>query len=262
MKLNLLHVLLITVLSGTIIGCSSSDKDQNALDSIPEIQLNTKAQDELQQGNIRSSISYLEQMDKSYPFGPYSQQVQLDLIYAYYKSGDYALAIASIDRFLRLNPTHPNVDWVLYMRGLTNMIQDENMVQGWFNVDRSDREYTFAEAAFKDFNQLLANFPYSAYGLDAQKRLTFIKNRLATYQLRIAQYYTKREAYVAVVNRVRYMLKEFPDTQATLNALPLMENAYNELGITKEAENTQKLIQANSDRAEQSSDVSAAENQG
>ncbi|OCG69859.1 membrane biogenesis protein [Gilliamella sp. Occ3-1] len=241
MKLRL-HSLLAIALSGMLIGCTSSKPD---VERLPEIELHNKAKSELENGNIKSSITILEALDKNYPFGPYSQQVQLDLIYAYYKSADLPLAIASIDRFLKLNPTHPNIDWVIYMRGISNMAQDDNMLQGWFNVDRSDRDPDYASAAFKDFTYLLSSFPNSQYAADAQRRLVFLKNRLARYQLKVAQFYTKRGAYIAVINRVTQMLVMFPDTDSTKEALLLMHNAYNELGLVDEAQKVDQLIQAN-----------------
>ena len=197
MKLRL-STLLVIALSSVLIGCTSTKHD---VENAPEIELYNKAKTELEGGNLKSSITVLETIDKNYPFGPYSQQVQLDLIYAYYKTADYPLAIASIDRFLKLNPTHPNIDWVIYMRGITNMAQNDNTIQGWFNVAR--------------------------------------------YELKVAQFYTKRGAYVAVINRVTQMLTLFPDTDSTKSALLLLSQAYNELGLADESQKVDQLIQAN-----------------
>lgn len=241
MKLYLKY-LLVASISGLLFGCSSSKPD---FDKIPEKELFNKANQELQEGNLRASINIFEELDKTYPFGPYSQQVQLDLIYAYYKSGDYPLAIASIDRFIKLNPTNTNIDWVLYLRGLSNMAQDENQIQGWFNVNRADRDYAFAIAAFKDFNYLIGSYPNSDFSYDAEQRLVFLKNRLANYELKVAKFYTERGAYVAVINRMKNMLETYPDTDATKRGLELMKNAYLELGLFEEASKAEQLLQAN-----------------
>ncbi|QIQ21843.1 outer membrane protein assembly factor BamD [Zophobihabitans entericus] len=237
------RLLLTSLFALTVVGCTTSKPD---LKDVPEIDLYSQAEEQLQGGLMKSAVTVLEEMDKSYPFGPYSQQVQLNLIYSYYKAADLALAIASIDRFLKLNPTHPNIDWVIYLRGLSNMALDDNQIQGWFNVDRSDRDPDFAETAFKDFTYLVSSYPYSPYSYDAQQRLTYLKNRLARYQLKIAQYYTDRQAYVAVINRVNYMLEQFSDTEATREGLVLMKNAYDQLGLVNESQKVQQLIVANS----------------
>ncbi|EEP89214.1 hypothetical protein ykris0001_45070 [Yersinia kristensenii ATCC 33638] len=229
-------------LSLVLTGCSSN---KDVVPDNPPSELYATAQQKLQDGNFKGAITQLEALDNRYPFGPYSQQVQLDLIYAYYKSADLPLAQASIDRFMRLNPTHPNIDYVLYMRGLTDMALDDSALQGFFGIDRSDRDPQHAKAAFRDFNQLIQSYPNSQYATDAQKRLTFLKNRLAKHELAVAQYYTKRGAYVAVVNRVEQMLRDYPDTQATRDALPLMENAYKQLQLNAEADKVAKIIAAN-----------------
>ncbi|KFX15257.1 outer membrane protein assembly factor BamD [Pectobacterium carotovorum] len=230
-------------LSLALAGCSSNSKD--AVPDSPPSEIYANAQQKLQDGNFKAAITQLEALDNRYPFGPYSQQVQLDLIYAYYKSAELPLAQASIDRFLRLNPTHPNVDYVLYMRGLTDMALDDSALQGFFGVDRSDRDPQYARTAFRDFSKLIQGYPNSQYATDANKRLVYLKERLAKYELSVAQYYTKRGAYVAVVNRVEQMLRDYPDTQATKNALPLMENAYRELQLAAQADKVAKIIAAN-----------------
>ncbi|HDL6601895.1 TPA: outer membrane protein assembly factor BamD [Yersinia enterocolitica] len=229
-------------LSLVLTGCSSN---KDVVPDNPPSELYATAQQKLQDGNFKGAITQLEALDNRYPFGPYSQQVQLDLIYAYYKSADLPLAQTSIDRFMRLNPTHPNIDYVLYMRGLTDMALDDSALQGFFGIDRSDRDPQHAKAAFRDFNQLIQSYPNSQYATDAQKRLMFLKDRLAKHELAVAQYYTKRGAYVAVVNRVEQMLRDYPDTQATRDALPLMENAYKQLQLNAQADKVAKIIAAN-----------------
>ena len=229
-------------LSLALAGCSGS---KDVVPDSPPAEIYATAQQKLQDGNFKGAITQLEALDNRYPFGPYSQQVQLDLIYAYYKNADLPLAQAAIDRFMRLNPTHPNIDYVIYMRGLTDMALDDSALQGFFGIDRSDRDPSHARDAFKDFSQLLRAYPNSQYATDSRKRLVFLKERLAKYELSVAEFYTKRGAYVAVVNRVEQMLKDYSDTEATRTALPLMENAYRQLQLNAEAERVAKIIAAN-----------------
>ncbi|MCU5773113.1 outer membrane protein assembly factor BamD [Erwiniaceae bacterium BAC15a-03b] len=229
-------------LSLALVGCSSS---KDVVPDSPPSELYATAQQKLQDGNFKGAITQLEALDNRYPFGPYSQQVQLDLIYAYYKNADLPLAQAAIDRFMRLNPTHPNIDYVVYMKGLTDMALDDSALQGFFGVDRSDRDPEHARDAFRDFSQLLRGYPNSQYAADSRKRLVYLKDRLAKYELSVAQFYTKRGAYVAVVNRVEQMMKDYPDTQATRTALPLMENAYRQLQLNAQAEKVAKIIATN-----------------
>ncbi|WP_208612511.1 outer membrane protein assembly factor BamD [Xenorhabdus vietnamensis] len=231
-----------TTLSLVLSGCSSN---KDAVPDIPPSQIYSIGQEKLQEGNYKTAIKQLESLDNRYPFGPYSQQVQLDLIYAYYKSAEYPLALASIDRFMRLNPTHPNIDYVLYMRGLVSQALDDNLLQGFLGIDRSNRDPEHARAALRDFNQLARYYPNSQYSADAIKRLVFLKERLAKYELAVVKYYTTRSAYVAVVNRVEQMLRDYPNTSATREALPYMESAYKELGLTAEANKVAQLITAN-----------------
>ncbi|WMQ74249.1 MAG: Outer membrane protein assembly factor BamD [Sodalis sp.] len=241
--MHMKYLMAAATLSLVLAGCSSNNK--NAVPDNPPSEIYSSAQQKLQDGNYKGAIKELEVLDNRYPFGPYAQQVQLDLIYAYYKSTDLPLARVSIDRFLRLNPTHPNVDYVLYMRGLTDMALDDNALQGFFGVDRSDRNPEHARAAFRDFTQLIRSYPNSQYAMDATKRLVYLKDRLAKHELSVVEYYNKRGAYVAVANRVEQMLRDFPDTQATRQALLYMKKAYQELQLNNQAGKVTKIIASN-----------------
>ncbi|MBN0712522.1 outer membrane protein assembly factor BamD, partial [Pseudomonas aeruginosa] len=120
-------------------------------------------------------------------------------------------------------------------RGLTNMALDDSALQGFFGVDRSDRDPQHARDAFNDFSKLVRGYPNSQYATDAYKRMVFLKDRLAKYELSVVDYYTDRGAWVAVVNRVEGMMRNYPDTQATRDALPKMENAYRQMQMNAQA---------------------------
>lgn len=236
------HLIMVVMLGMILTGCASP-KDTVESDS-PEV-IYTTAQQRLQDGKFRAAIKLLEALDNRYPFGPYAQQVQLDLIYAYYKNHDLPLAQATIDRFTRLNPTHPNIDYALYIKGLTDMALDSPMLFSLFGIDHATRDPVYARLAFQDFDQLLRRYPDSQYANDASKRMIALKNRLAKYELAVAQFYFKRSAYVAVINRVENLLSAFSDTQATRTALPLMEKSYRHLGLNSEAEKVAQIIAVN-----------------
>ena len=242
MIIRIKYLVAAATLSLVLTGCSSNSEVNP--DSSPT-EIYTTGQQKLQDGNYKAAITQFEALDNRYPFGPYAQQVQLDLIYAYYKSAELPMAIAAIDRFMRLNPTHPNIDYVIYMRGLTAMALDDSLLQGFFGIDRSDRDPQHARVAFKDFTQLVRYYPNSLYSNDASKRLIYLKDRLAKFDLSVVEYYNKRGAYVAVVNRVQQMLEDYPDADATRNALAYMEIAYNQLGLDQEANKVASIITAN-----------------
>lgn len=232
------------VLALGLAGCSSQPDEPQVTISAPE-QMYQSAQEALDLGNLAKATKVLEALESRYPFGPQASQVQLDLIYAYYRQGNNDQALATIDKFLRLNPTHSDIDYVFYMRGLANMQSDENMFHEFFNIDRSDRDPQFAIQAFRDFKQLLESNPNSHYGPDAQQRMVALKNRLAQHAITIAQYYLDREIYVAAINRAKDVLIKYKDTASTRQALDIMKQSYIALKQDDLAERTQAIINLN-----------------
>ncbi|MGF1703358.1 outer membrane protein assembly factor BamD [Photobacterium makurazakiensis] len=237
-RLTITTFLAVAILSG----CSSTEE---IVPDVPPSELYATAQQALQSGSWTTAIERLETLDSRYPFGAYSEQVQLDLIYAYYKNDDLALGEATIDRFNRLNPAHEKADWVLYMRGLTSMAQDRSFMHDLFNIDRHDRDPEPARKAFRDFKRLLERYPNSRYTADAQARLVFLKNRLADYELAAVDFYIRREAWVAAVNRAQLIQREYPNTNAARKSLEYMEIGYEKLSLDVPLENTRKLIALN-----------------
>ena len=238
--------LLIAVMSIAISACSTSVEEEElaAVNNGAE-GMYQQAKLALESGNYAKAAGILAALDSRYPFGPFSSQVQLDLIYADFKSGKNDEALATIDRFIRLNPNHSDVDYAYYMRGLVNMEYDKNFFQELFNIDRADRDANKAREAFDDFDNLISKFPESKYAADGKKRMVFIKDRLARYELAIAQYYMKREAYVAAANRGQYVLEYFSDTQHVQAALELMVECYEYLGLDDLKENALKTLRLN-----------------
>jgi len=228
-----------------IAACSSSPEDDLKVSkSSPDV-LYSQARTSMELGNFSKAVRSLEALDSRYPFGPHKTQVQLDLIYAYYKLDDPASGIANIDRFTRLNPTHKDIDYVYYIRGLVNMQSDNYMFHDMLDIDRTDRDPKVAQDAFKDFDRLIKSYPNSKYAPDAAKRMLYLKNRLAKYSISVAEYYMKMNAWSAASIRAQSVMETYPDTTSTERALEIMAEAYGELGQEKLKENVLSVMTIN-----------------
>lgn len=237
-RYTLVGLLALSILAG----CSSTKK---VVPDIPPAQLYSQAQASMQNGEWQKSIERLEALDSRYPFGAYSKQVQLDLIYTYYKNADYALSLATIERFKRFNPTSPNMDWVLYMSGLNYMAQDANFVQELFKIDRSDRDPSSARSAFMSFKQLLNRYPHSIYANDTHLRMIALKNKLANYDLAIADYYLRRGAWIAAIDRTQEIQQKYANTEAARRSLIIAKKAFEALKLDKSIQRTEALMTLN-----------------
>ena len=227
-------------------GCSGTNEKE--IEKVPDKSaqaLFADARQSLDNGLYQKAIQILSAIDSRFPYGPISHQVQLDLIYAYYKSGDAAQGIALTDRFLRLNPTHANLDYVYYMRALINVATQENLFQDLAGIDRSDRDPTAARDAFKDLKTILEKYPESKYAADSRQRMIGIKSRLAKYELAVAHYYLKREAYVSSANRGKYIVEYFSPSPETEQALEIMILCYEKLGLEDLRVNAKQVLAAN-----------------
>lgn len=243
---NLKTLALITFSALAISACSGSEKKDVEQGSL--LELNERAQYFLNDENYTEAARYLEAIESRYAGSANSEQNQLDLIYSYYQKQDYTQTLSAADRFLHSHPDSPNLDYVLYMAGLTNQALGDNFIQDFFNIDRASRETTTIKNAYSNFETLVKHFPNSKYALDASLRMTYLKNRLAKHELEIAQFYAKRDADVAVVNRCLGILRQYPDTKPAQQALPLLKTAYNKMGLTDLANQTESLIQQNKDK--------------
>ncbi|SDB38084.1 Beta-barrel assembly machine subunit BamD [Pseudidiomarina indica] len=226
--------LIVACVAGLILTACSSSPDEYSNERITDVEVGyERAKRSIYGGNYVGARQTLEELNTRFPFGALTHQIQLDLIYVYYKTGDIDKALAAIDRFTRLNPNHPAIDYVLYMRGLTNERVSENLFQDLLGVNRADRDPSKAREAFDDYAELVMRFPDSKYAADARQRMIGIKSRLARHELAVADYYMKREAYLAAANRGKYILENFADTPEVEHALAVMAQAYEVLGLTE-----------------------------
>lgn len=241
-----MRLVVAAVLASVVIlsGCSSKPKDQMIERSTIESMYET-SQMYLDVGRFSEAAQILTAMSTRYPFGPYTQQVQLDLIYALYKIGDQDKALSHIDRFLQLNPNHADLDYVRYMRGLVYQQAEFSIFQDMFNIDRSDRSPYYAQRAFEEFGELLRLFPSSAYAPDAQARMVGLSSRLARHELSVAEYYQRRGAFLAAANRAKAILEAHPNISEQKQALEIMVHSYQQLGLTEQAEDAKTILDKN-----------------
>ena len=246
---NLSLMLLILSLSLTT-GCSWlgwGDEEQTEEDSagLTEKDFYERIQTSLNASNWSVAISNLQLLESQFPFGKYAEQGQLELIYAQYKSGDYESSIASADRFIRLHPQHPNVDYAFYVKGLSEISQTGGFFDSFLPTDSSMRDIGEARGAFTTLTELLSRFPESPYAADARKRLVSLRNRLARAEIHVANYYFTRGAYLAAANRGRFVVENFQQSPAVPDGLAVMAQAYYLLEMKELADNSVEVLVAN-----------------
>jgi outer membrane protein assembly factor BamD len=235
------HLLLIAIL-GLTAACSSNDTvDEN----LSETELYQQAQDDLDNSSYASAVSKLKALESRFPFGRYAEQAQLNLIYAYYKSIEPEAAKSAAERFIRLHPQDPNVDYAYYLKGLTSFEQDRGLMARFLPLDLTKRDPGAARDSFNEFAQLTSRFPNSRYSPDAKERMIYLRNLLAAYEIHVGHYYIRRQAYVAAANRGRYVIENFQETPAVADGLALMVDAYQRLGMTDLAATSLEVLKLN-----------------
>ncbi|MEE9356329.1 MAG: outer membrane protein assembly factor BamD [Methylococcaceae bacterium] len=205
----------------------------------------TEAKDAMESENYAKAIELLEKLEARYPFGPEAAQAQIDVAYAYYKNGDHEASIAATDRFIKIHPRNPSVDYAYYLKGLVNYNRQIGFVERFLPIDSSQRDPAPARDAYRNFEDLLERFPDTKYAKDAKKRMTSLRNNLAMYEIHIARFYMKRDAYIAAANRASKIIKEYQRTPAVPFALQIMQQAYKKLGLPLLASDSAKVYEHN-----------------
>jgi len=196
-------------------------------------------------GDYEEAIKYYEGLEARYPFGKYAIQSQLDVAYAYYKNGDEESAIAATDRFIKLHPRNPFVDYAYYLKGIVNFNRNLTFITRFIPTDTSQRDPGASLDSFNDFEELIRRFPQSKYSPDARKRMLYLRNNLAKHEIHVANYYMKRGAYLAAANRCVTVVEQYQRTPAVRDALQIMIQAYGKLGLDKLVTDTQRVLALN-----------------
>ncbi len=223
-------------------GCSSNAEREPRKSSAE--QLYEQAHHAMVSGNYRYAIDYYENLGARFPFSNQSKQAQLDLIYCYFKNGEQESAIDAARQFQRENPTHPRVDYALYMQGLANFRGQRGYFHRLFRIDLTRRPPEGARESFSAFAQLLQRYPNSPYTADARQRMIFLRNFLAEHENHVARYYLARGAYVAAINRAKFVVQNYDGSPAVADSLRIMVNAYRALGMQDLADSTRTVLAA------------------
>jgi len=207
--------------------------------------LYSEAKDQLNEGNYERAVKLFETLEARYPFGRYAQQAQLEVAYAYYKDNEPISAIAACDRFIKLHPNHPNVDYAYYLKGLANFNDDLGLLGNLVDQDLSERDPKAARDAFLAFKELVTRFPDSKYADDSTARMKYLVNALAGNEIHVAKYYLKREAWVAAANRAKEVVQTYPEAPVVEEALAIMVIAYDKLRLPELRDDAQRILALN-----------------
>jgi len=224
-------------------GCSSDNTLEEL--NLTEDELYQRIQSHLEDERYDLAAESLQLMEARFPFGKYADQSQLDIIYVYYMQYDEAAARAAAERFIRLHPQHPNVDYAYYMKGLSSFTEGNGLFERFMPTDLTQRDPGAARQSFADFSQLVSRFPDSPYAADARKRMVYLRNLLARYEVHVANYYFLRGAYLAAANRGRFVVENFQRTPAVPDALAVMVQAYRLLDMEDAANDSLQTLRHN-----------------
>lgn len=223
-------------------GCANKPKQGPEL---TEAEYYRKAHAQLEDNHFLTAIEQLEEIQARFPYGQYADQVQLDLVYAHYRSHDYASAIAAAARFIRNNPGHEHLDYAYYLKGLGNFYSQSGPLQRVWSTAPSSRDQQSFKEAFRDFHELVSRFPDSEHAPDARARMVYIRNQLANHELHVARYYARRQAFIAAANRARYVVQHFQGAPAVPEALAIMVKAYQDLEQPALADRSRQVLALN-----------------
>ena len=207
--------------------------------------LYAEAKVEMGSGRWDAAIKLLEKLEARYPFGRWAQQAQIDTAYSQYKAGDRALALATLDRFVKLYPSHNALDYVYYLKGLINFNEQQGWLARFGGQDLSERDLEAARESFDSFKQVVALYPQSRYADDAEARMKFLVNAMAAGEVHIARFYYLRGAYVAAANRAQSAIRKYPQAPATEEALYLLMMSYDRLGLADQRSDAERVLKLN-----------------
>ena len=225
--------------------CGCSGHREKALQKQSPEQLFKTAKKDLANNNFNGAIKAYEALTARFPFTDEARQSRIDLIYAYYRAGEKESATDAADAFIRENPTHPRVDYAYYMKGMVEFERTPNAIERIFHADLTQRPPTEARKSFASFKIVVEQYPKSEYAHDALQRMVYLRDRLASYETHVARYYLKRGAYVAAAQRAKGVVDQYDGAPAVRDALAIMIESYDKLGLEPLAARSREVYAAN-----------------
>ncbi len=245
MTIVIVRSILAVLLGGLIAACGLLPDIADETKGWSAQKLYTEAKSNLSDRNYERAIKLYEKLEARYPYGRFAQQAQLEIAYAYYKDNEPAQAVTAAERFIKLHPNHPSVDYAYYLRGLANFNDDLGWMGYVSGQDLSERDPKAAREAFDAFKDLVTRFPESKYSPDAVARMKYLVNTLASHEVHVARYYMKRGAYVAAANRAQFVLKTYPQAPANEEGLVILVQAYDKLGMSDLRNDAERVLNRN-----------------
>ena len=244
--LRALGTLLVVVAIACTSGCGLIDtEDEDLTRKWSAEKLYREAKSSASLGDYETAVDYYQKLEARYPFGPLAEQGQLELAYAYYKYEEPDSAIAAADRFIKLHPRHENVEYAYYLKGLVNFNRNRSFIERIIPPNDHERDIGTALDSFKDFAELVKQFPNGKYAADARQRMLYLRNTVAEHELVVARYYMRRDAFVAAANRAKYVVENFPTTPSIPEALTIMAKAYRSLHLHDLADDAVRVLKLN-----------------
>ncbi|MBU5615982.1 outer membrane protein assembly factor BamD [Psychrobacter sp. TAE2020] len=237
-------------LSVNLVGCQTfknlTSKDVDAVETAEKTEqaYYRDAVDQIDKGRYTQAIEDLNSLRTFYPTGQYAEQSLLDIMYAQFAAGNYETAASSAERFISLYPSNPQVSYAYYVRGVANMQGSSEGIK-LFKTNQAERDTAYLRIAFANFQELVNKYPNSPYAPDAAQRMTFIYNQFAESELTAANWYIKREAYVAAANRAKWAFQYYPLSESVPNAIAILAYSNKQLGLNDLAEQYRTLLQIN-----------------
>ena len=225
------------------VGGLFKNKDKN--EGLPVSVLYDRAHAAMQSGNWSSASETFTRLIAQYPYGAYTEQALMEQAYAEYKAGKHDEAVTSIDRFIRTYPTHRNIAYLYYLRGLSNMARNTVFLSKAFKLDMSNRDLQSPQQAYNDFNTVGTRYPASRYAADARQRMIFLRNEFARFELNTGLYYLRRGAWVAAADRATHLLETYPQSEYQNDAVALLAESYTRLGNATLAADAKRVLQQN-----------------